>query len=158
MKAMVVRSAGKGFTPEERPVPEPGRGEVRIRVHACGVCFSDHLVADGVWPGLQLPRIPGHEIAGEIDAIGEGVSRFSLGDRVGLGWHGGHDGTCDPCLRGQFVQCVSRKVTGITVDGGYAEQVVAPAVAVARIPAELPASGARRSRNPSSDFRPGRVA
>jgi D-arabinose 1-dehydrogenase-like Zn-dependent alcohol dehydrogenase len=137
MKAMVVRAAGKGFTPEERPAPVPRRGEVRIRVHACGVCFSDHLVADGVWPGLQLPRVPGHEIAGEIDAIGEGVSRFSPGDRVGLGWHGGHDGSCDSCLRGQFVQCDSRKVTGITMDGGYAEQVVAPAVAVARIPAGM---------------------
>jgi propanol-preferring alcohol dehydrogenase len=134
MRAMVVRGAGQGFTPEERPVPDPGRGEVRIRIRACGVCYSDHLVADGAWPGLEYPRIPGHEIAGEIDAVGEGVLRFAKGDRVGLGWHGGHDGTCDRCLRGHLIQCVNAKITGLTADGGYAEYVVAPAVALARMP------------------------
>jgi alcohol dehydrogenase/propanol-preferring alcohol dehydrogenase len=137
MKAMVVREAGKGFTLEERPLLPPGRGEVRVRVHACGVCHSDYLVAGGVWPGLELPRVPGHEIAGVIDAMGEGVFGFSKGDRVGVGWHGGHDGTCDACLRGQFIHCVQRRITGISQDGGYAESVVVPSVAVARMPAGM---------------------
>ena len=115
-------------------MPTPGRGEVRIRVHACGVCHSDLFVTDGLWPGLALPRVPGHEIAGVIDAVGEDVARFKPGDRVGVGWHGGHDGTCAACLRGQFMFCEKHAVTGIAFDGGYAEQVVVPAVAVARIP------------------------
>lgn len=134
MKVMAVREAGKGFSLEDRPVPVPGRGEVRIRVHACGVCHSDHFVADGLWPGLSLPRVPGHEIAGVVDAVGEGAEQFHKGDRVGVGWHGGHDGTCDACLRGQLIHCVNGKVTGISSDGGYADYVVAPAVAVARMP------------------------
>jgi len=134
MKAMVVKSAGAGPVREERGVPEPGRGEVRVRVHACGLCYSDHLVVDAVWPGLELPRVPGHEIAGVVDAVGEGVDHVRAGDRVGIGWHGGHDGTCPACLKGKSLFCENGQITGITMDGGYAEYVVAPAVALARVP------------------------
>ena len=134
MKVMAVREAGKGFVAENRPVADPGRGEVRIRVHACGVCHSDHFVADALWPGLVLPRVPGHEVAGVIDAVGAGAEKFAKGDRVGVGWHGGHDGTCEPCTRGQFIHCVNQKITGISSDGGYGEYVIARAEAVARIP------------------------
>ncbi|HVP27534.1 MAG TPA: alcohol dehydrogenase catalytic domain-containing protein [Myxococcota bacterium] len=137
MKAMVVTAPKSPLRAEDRPTPKPGPGEVRIRVHACGVCHSDHFVVDGVWPGLVLPRIPGHEVAGVIDAIGEGVSGFAVGDRVGVGWHGRHDGTCAACLRGQFMFCARHAVTGIDFDGGYAEEIVVPAVAVARIPSTL---------------------
>ena len=133
MKSMVVHTANQPLVAEERPTPEPGPGQVRIQVHACGICHSDRFVTGQLWPGLELPRVPGHEIAGVIDAVGEGVTRFAAGDRVGLGWHGGHDGTCDPCLAGQFVHCASAQVTGISYDGGYAEYVIAPAVAVARL-------------------------
>ena len=133
MKAITVRKP-KSFVLEERPVPQPARGEVRIKVHACGVCHSDKLVRDALWPGVQLPRVPGHEVAGVIDAVGEGVARFRKGDRVGLGWHGGHDGTCDACLAGHFVHCRAGKITGITFDGGYGEYVIAQEVAVAPMP------------------------
>ena len=133
MKAMVVRAANEPLALEERPVPDPGPGQVRIKVHACGICHSDHFVTAQLWPGLELPRVPGHEIAGVIDAVGEGVTRFSSGERVGLGWHGGHDGTCDPCLSGHFINCEGAQVTGISFDGGYGEYVIAPAVAVARL-------------------------
>lgn len=133
MKVVAVHSPENRFVAEERPVPDPGPGQVRIKVHACGICHSDKYVAECLWPGLQLPRVPGHEIAGVIDAAGEGVTRFSPGDRVGLGWHGGHDGTCPRCLAGQFVHCEAEQVTGISFDGGYGEYVVAPAVAVARL-------------------------
>jgi len=134
MKAMVVRKAREPLACEERPLPEPGRGQVRIRVHACGVCHSDSFVTEGLWPGLRLPRIPGHEVAGVIDAVGEGVTTLQRGDRVGVGWHGGHDGTCRACLQGKFIQCEAGLVTGVTTDGGYAEALLAPAVAVAPLP------------------------
>jgi D-arabinose 1-dehydrogenase-like Zn-dependent alcohol dehydrogenase len=137
MKSMVVRSPKAPLVLENRPIPEPGRGEVRIRVHACGVCHSDTFVTDGLWPGLQLPRVPGHEVAGVLDAAGEAVTRFRVGDRVGLGWHGGHDGTCDACLRGKFIHCRNGRVTGIAYDGGYGEYVIAPEIAVAPIPEGL---------------------
>lgn len=133
MKAMVVRNANEPFVLEERPIPEPTPGQVRIKVHACGICHSDHLVAAGLWQGLELPRVPGHEIAGVIDAVGPDATRFSVGDRVGLGWHGGHDGTCDPCLSGHFLQCHNAQITAISFDGGYAEYVLASEVAVARL-------------------------
>jgi len=133
MQAMVVRTPNQPFVLEERPIPEPGPGEVRIKVHACGICHSDLFVTGQLWPGLELPRVPGHEIAGVIDALGQDVQRFAPGDRVGLGWHGGHDGTCDPCLSGHFIHCIGASVTGISFDGGYGEYVVAPAVAVARL-------------------------
>jgi alcohol dehydrogenase/propanol-preferring alcohol dehydrogenase len=134
MKAMVVKDAGKPLVLEERPTPDAGAGEVRVRVRACGVCHSDHFVTDALWPGLELPRVPGHEVAGVVDAVGEGVTVLGPGDRVGLGWHGGHDGTCDPCQRGKFIHCENARITGISFDGGYGEFVVAPAVALARIP------------------------
>jgi alcohol dehydrogenase/propanol-preferring alcohol dehydrogenase len=137
MKAMVVRTANASLVAEDRPLPEPGRGEVRIRVHACGVCHSDQFVTAGLWPGLQLPRVPGHEIAGVVDAVGDGVTRLRRGDRVGVGWHGGHDGTCRACLDGKFIHCEAVRITGVTMDGGYAEYVVAPAVAVAPLPEAL---------------------
>ncbi|HYN43177.1 MAG TPA: alcohol dehydrogenase [Thermoanaerobaculia bacterium] len=137
MKSMVVRTPRAPLVAEERPLPTPGPGEVRIRVHACGVCFSDHLVTDALWPGLALPRVPGHEVAGVVDALGDGVGQFAVGDRVGLGWHGGHDGTCEVCLTGRFIHCRNGRITGISFDGGYQEYLVAPAVAVARMPEGL---------------------
>jgi len=133
MKAIVVKAPNQ-LRLEDRPVPVPAPGEARVRVHACGVCHSDHFVTGALWPGLVLPRVPGHEVAGVVEALGEGVTHLSVGDRVGLGWHGGHDGTCDPCRRGRFVHCRQGKITGISFDGGYAEHVVAPAEALARIP------------------------
>ena len=134
MKAMVIQNGGEPLVAQERESPRPGPGQVRIQVHACGVCYSDHLVTQGVWPGLQLPRVPGHEIAGVIDAVGEGVTHLKEGDRVGLGWHGGHDGTCDPCLQGKYIHCENAVITGIGRDGGYAEEAIADAAAVARMP------------------------
>src|SRR4029077_2914484 len=104
-----------------------------------GICHSDELVKEGLWPGLQYPRVPGHEIAGRLDALGLGVTNWKKGDRVGVGWHGGHDFVCDQCRRGDFAMCVNRKVTGIDFDGGYAEYMIAPAEALALIPKELPA-------------------
>jgi D-arabinose 1-dehydrogenase-like Zn-dependent alcohol dehydrogenase len=137
MKAMVVRAARRPLVAEERPLPEPGAGQVRIRVHACGVCHSDHFVTEGLWPGLVLPRVPGHEVAGVVDAVGAGVASLRRGDRVGVGWHGGHDGSCRACLEGSFIHCEAARITGVTMDGGYAEALIAPAVAVAPLPDEL---------------------
>jgi D-arabinose 1-dehydrogenase-like Zn-dependent alcohol dehydrogenase len=122
----------------ERPIPEPSAGSVRIRVQACGICHSDALVQSGGWPGIEYPRVPGHEVAGVIDAVGPGVPTWTPGQRVGVGWHGGHCGHCDPCRRGDFFACVTGRITGISYDGGYAEYMIAPASAVARMPAELP--------------------
>jgi D-arabinose 1-dehydrogenase-like Zn-dependent alcohol dehydrogenase len=122
----------------EREVPEPGAGEVRVGVRACGICHSDALVKEGVWPGVQYPRIPGHEVVGVIDAVGPGVAGWKAGERVGVGWHGGHCGQCDTCRRGDFFACpVTQKITAITHDGGYAEQMIAPAASVARVPEGL---------------------
>ncbi len=122
----------------ERPIPEPSAGSVRIRVQACGICHSDALVKSGGWPGIEYPRVPGHEVAGVIDAVGPGVPSWKPGRRVGVGWHGGHCGHCDPCRRGDFFACVTGRITGISSDGGYAEYMIAPASALARMPAELP--------------------
>jgi D-arabinose 1-dehydrogenase-like Zn-dependent alcohol dehydrogenase len=121
----------------ERPIPEPGAGTVRIRVQACGICHSDSLVKEGVMPGIVYPRVPGHEVAGIIDAVGAGVSAWSVGQRVGVGWHGGYCGQCEPCRRGDFFACQTGQVTGLSFDGGYAEYMLAPASAVALVPAEL---------------------
>src|SRR5437660_8294932 len=142
MKAVQVSKPGVNFEVVERPIPEPGRGQVRIKVEACGICHSDALVKEGVWPGLQYPRVPGHEIAGRIDAIGADVTLWKPGQRVGVGWHGGHCFQCDPCRRGDFVNCKFEKITAITFDGGYSEYMVAPAEAVALIPEDLPADEA----------------
>jgi D-arabinose 1-dehydrogenase-like Zn-dependent alcohol dehydrogenase len=124
----------------EREVPEPGAGQVRVRVEACGVCHSDYLTVEGHWPGISYPRVPGHEIAGTIDALGRDVPGWAVGDRVGIGWHGGHCGYCESCRRGDFVTCrVAAQVPGISYDGGYSDFLIAPAVALARIPASLTA-------------------
>src|SRR4030095_5849942 len=120
--------------------PEPGRGQVRIQVQACGICHSDSLTKEGHWPGIEYPRVPGHEIAGVIDAIGAGVNGCNTGERVGVGWHGGHCGYCDSCRRGDFVTCqIAGRITGISFDGGYADYMIAPAAALAVIPEKLSA-------------------
>jgi D-arabinose 1-dehydrogenase-like Zn-dependent alcohol dehydrogenase len=139
MRAVQVSRAQGPFEVVERDVPEPGPRQVRIKVEACGICHSDALVKFGAYPGLVLPRVPGHEVAGTVDAVGAGVTAFKPGDRVGAGWHGGHDFECDSCRRGLFINCANAKVTGISFDGGFAEYTVVPAEAVARIPDKLTA-------------------
>jgi len=142
MKAVQVSKPGGNFEVVDRPIPEPARGQVRIKVEACGICHSDALVKEGLWPGLQYPRIPGHEIAGRIDAVGADVTLWKRGQRVGVGWHGGHCFQCDPCRRGDFNLCKFAKITAISFDGGYAEYMIAPAEAVATMPDDLPATEA----------------
>jgi D-arabinose 1-dehydrogenase-like Zn-dependent alcohol dehydrogenase len=134
MKAAQVPGPTAGFQVVEREIPEPGPGHVRIRVRACGVCHSDVLTKEGLWPGIQYPRVPGHEVAGIVDELGAGVSAWKKGQRVGVGWHGGHDGTCVECRRGDFRNCRNRKVTGISYDGGYQQYMVAPVEALVAIP------------------------
>ncbi len=137
MKVAQLPKAGAGFQIVERDIPQPGPGHVRIRVQACGVCHSDVLAKEGGWPGLVYPRVPGHEVAGVIDEVGPGVTLWEKGQRVGVGWHGGQDGTCLACRRGDFVNCANVKVTGFSYDGGYGEYMVAPIDAVARMPESL---------------------
>ena len=134
--AQVSRPKGP-FEIVERPIPEPGAGLVRIKVQACGICHSDSLTKEGAFPGIQYPRVPGHEVAGVIDAVGPGVAGWEPGQRVGVGWNGGYCGYCDHCRRGEFFACVRGQVTGISYDGGYGEYLVAPASAVALMPADL---------------------
>ena len=137
MRVAQVARAGGPLEIVERDIPEPGAGQVRIKVQACGICHSDALTKEGVFP-IKYPRVPGHEVAGLIDAIGAGVVRWSAGDRVGVGWNGGSCGYCDNCRRGDFFACLtSTNITGVTYDGGYAEYLIAPTDAVAAIPAEL---------------------
>lgn len=136
--AQVPRARGE-FEIVERPIPPTVPGTVRIKVAACGICHSDVLVKEGMWPGLKYPRVPGHEVTGTIDAVGEGVTSWSLGDAVGVGWHGGHCGHCAPCRRGDFFGCETRQITGISFDGGYAEYMVVPVSAAVRFPAGLAA-------------------
>jgi D-arabinose 1-dehydrogenase-like Zn-dependent alcohol dehydrogenase len=142
MKAVQISKAGGNFEVVERPVPEPKRGQVRIKVEACGICHSDVLVKEGHWPGLQYPRVPGHEVAGRIDAVGPDVTQWKPGERVGVGWHGGHCFICDPCRRGDFINCKTEKITGISFDGGYQEYMVVGAEAVASLPDDLSAEDA----------------
>jgi D-arabinose 1-dehydrogenase-like Zn-dependent alcohol dehydrogenase len=142
MKAAQISKAGGDWELVERDIPEPNAGQVRVKVEACGICHSDALVKEGLWPGLQYPRVPGHEVAGRIDAIGGNVTSWTVGQRVGVGWHGGHDFVCGQCGRGDFAMCVNRKITGIDFDGGYAEYMLAPASALAAIPDEVPAEEA----------------
>jgi D-arabinose 1-dehydrogenase-like Zn-dependent alcohol dehydrogenase len=142
MKAAQISKAKGDWELVERDIPEPGPGQVRVKIDACGICHSDALVKEGLWPGLQYPRVPGHEVAGRIDAVGENVTAWKTGQRVGVGWHGGHCFVCEPCRRGDFAMCINRKVTGIDFDGGYAEYMIAPAPALAAIPDELPAEEA----------------
>ena len=142
MKAAQISKAGGDWEVIERAIPEAGAGQVRVKVEACGICHSDTLVKEGLWPELQYPRVPGHEIAGRIDALGDNVTPWQKGQRVGVGWHGGHCFVCEQCRRGDFAMCVNRKVTGIDFDGGYAEYMVAPVSVLAAIPNELPAEEA----------------
>src|SRR5213083_802889 len=138
MKAAQISKPGGDWELIERDVPDPGAGQARVKVEACGICHSDSLVKEGLWPGLQYPRVPGHEIIRVVDAVGEGVKPWKNGQRVGVGWHGGNCGYCDHCRRGEFFACsVALLTTGISFDGGYAEYMVAPAEALARVPDEL---------------------
>jgi D-arabinose 1-dehydrogenase-like Zn-dependent alcohol dehydrogenase len=140
--AQVARPDGP-FEIVERPVPEPGAGEVRVRVQACGVCHSDAFTRKAMFPGISLPRVPGHEVIGTVDALGAGVSGWKIGDRVGVGWHGGQCGQCDNCRRGDFFACqVFHRITGITADGGYGEYMLAPTSGLARVPDGLSAEEA----------------
>jgi D-arabinose 1-dehydrogenase-like Zn-dependent alcohol dehydrogenase len=134
---MQVPAPGKNFELVQKEFPEPGPGFVRIRVQACGVCHSDTITRFGAFPGIQYPRVPGHEIAGVVDAVGADVPLFKPGQRVGLGWHGGHCNYCIPCRRGDFILCENGQVAGISYDGGYSDYVTAPANALAFIPGEL---------------------
>ncbi len=137
MKKIQVKSAGGSFKLVEEPMREPAARYVRVKVQACGVCHSDSVTKDGLFPGIVYPRSPGHEIMGVIDAVGEGTEPWKAGDRVGIGWHGGHCGRCESCRRGDFVTCVRLQVPGISYDGGYAEFVLAPFESLARVPSEL---------------------
>jgi len=137
MKAVQVPKAGADFQVVEREIPEPGAGQVRIRVQACGVCHSDFVTKEGIFPGISYPRVPGHEVAGVIDKLGPGVTSWKTGERVGVGWHGGQDGTCLECRRGDFINCVNALVCGVSYDGGYQEFMVAPVEALARMPESL---------------------
>jgi D-arabinose 1-dehydrogenase-like Zn-dependent alcohol dehydrogenase len=142
MKAAQISKAGGDWELIERAIPEPRVGQVRVKVEACGICHSDALVKEGLWPGLQYPRVPGHEIAGFIDELGDNVTAWTVGQRVGVGWHGGHDFVCDQCRRGDFAMCINRKVTGIDFDGGYAQYMIAPAAVLAALPDEVSAEEA----------------
>jgi D-arabinose 1-dehydrogenase-like Zn-dependent alcohol dehydrogenase len=142
MEVAQIPKPGADFQIVEREIPKPGAGQVRIKVQACGVCHSDELTKDGVWPGIQYPRVPGHEIAGVIDEVGAGVSAWKEGQRVGVGWHGGQDGTCLACRRGDFRNCRNLKIPGISYDGGYQQYMVAPVEALAAIPDSLSAAEA----------------
>src|SRR5580658_8994078 len=137
MKVAQISKAGGGFQIVEREIPKPGAGQVLIKVQACGVCHSDVLTVEGGWPGIQYPRVPGHEVAGTIDEVGDGVSVWKKGQRVGDGWHGGHDNTCRECRRGDFRNCRNQKIAGISYDGGYQQYMVAPVEALVAIPESL---------------------
>ena len=136
-RAFQVAAAGGEFELVQREFPEPGPGQVRIRVQACGVCHSDSITKYGLFPGIQYPRIPGHEVAGVIDAVGADVPVFKVGQRVGLGWHGGHCNYCTPCRRGDFILCENQQIAGISYDGGYADYAITPANVLALIPDEV---------------------
>lgn len=137
MKVAQISKPGSAFEIIEREIPEPDAGQVRIRVQACGICHSDVLTKDGLIPGIQYPRIPGHEVAGVIDELGAGVSVWTKGQRVGVGWHGGHDNTCRECRRGDFIHCQNMKIPGVHYDGGYQQYMLAPMEALAAIPDTL---------------------
>src|SRR6185312_10759970 len=151
MRSVQVSKPGGPLEMVERNIPEPGPLQVRIKVQACGVCHSDSFTKEGLFPGIQYPRVPGHEIAGVIDAIGKGIttttttnstSDWKEGQRVAVGWHGGHCGHCESCRRGDFVTCSYAQVPGISYDGGYSDYVIVPHEAVAHVPDELPATEA----------------
>jgi D-arabinose 1-dehydrogenase-like Zn-dependent alcohol dehydrogenase len=131
--AQISGPKGK-FEIVERLIPQPAPGTIRVKVAACGICHSDSLVKEGLWPGIQYPRVPGHEVAGTVDAVGAGVAGWTPGQPVGVGWHGGNCGRCDPCRRGDLFACETQQITGISFDGGYGEYMIAPVSAVARFP------------------------
>jgi D-arabinose 1-dehydrogenase-like Zn-dependent alcohol dehydrogenase len=137
MKAAQISKPGGDFEIVDREIPKPTAGHVLIKVQACGVCHSDSFTKEGSWPGIQYPRVPGHEIAGVIDELGAGVTGWNKGQRVGVGWHGGHDGTCLQCRRGDFGNCQNLKVAGISYDGGYSQYMVAPVEALTVMPEGL---------------------
>ena len=137
MKAAQVPKPGGEFEIVDRPIPQPDAGQVRIQVKACGICHSDVLVKEGLLPGIQFPRVPGHEVAGVVDEVGAGVTAWKKGQRVGVGWHGGHDNTCRECRRGDFRNCRNGKISGVSYDGGYQQYMVAPQEAVVAIPETL---------------------
>jgi len=134
MRVAQISRAGGEFELVDRPIPNPKRGEVRVKVEACGVCHSDMFTKEGGWPGIQYPRVPGHEVAGILDQLGDDVIGWRKGQRVGVGWHGGHDGTCIWCRRGDFGNCENMQVSGISYDGGYAEYMIAPVSALVAMP------------------------
>jgi len=142
MKVVQASKANAPFEVVSRDVRDPGPGEIRVEVEACGVCHSDAVTRSGAYPGLKLPRVPGHEIAGRVDAVGAGVTAWKAGDRVGVGWHGGHCFQCTPCRKGDFINCEKAQITGVTSDGGYAEYAVVRSEAAARIPDGLDAADA----------------
>jgi D-arabinose 1-dehydrogenase-like Zn-dependent alcohol dehydrogenase len=142
MRVVQIPRPKAPFEIVERPIPEPTAGTVRIKVQSCGVCHSDSVVKDGLFPGIEYPRVPGHEVAGLIDAVGPNVPDLKVGQRVGVGWHGGNCFHCDQCRRGNFFACTTVQTTGISFDGGYAEYMIAPASAVALFPTELPPNDA----------------
>jgi D-arabinose 1-dehydrogenase-like Zn-dependent alcohol dehydrogenase len=137
MKAAQVPKAGADFQIVEREIPKPGAGQVRIKVQACGVCHNDVFTKEGSWPGIEYPRVPGHEVAGLIDELGANVSAWKKGQRVGVGWHGGQDNTCRSCRRGDFRNCENLKIPGISYDGGYQQYMLAPVEALVPIPESL---------------------
>jgi D-arabinose 1-dehydrogenase-like Zn-dependent alcohol dehydrogenase len=137
MKAAQIGKPGAGFEVVEREIPRPGAGQVRIKVQACGICHSDVLTVEGAWPGIEYPRVPGHEVAGIVDEVGSGASAWKKGQRVGVGWHGGQDNTCPECRRGDFRNCRNLKIAGISYDGGYQQYMVAPVEALVAIPDSL---------------------
>jgi D-arabinose 1-dehydrogenase-like Zn-dependent alcohol dehydrogenase len=137
MKVAQVPKPGADFQIVDREVPQPGAGQVRIKVQACGVCHSDAVTKEGGFPGIEYPRVPGHEVAGVIDEVGAGVTTWKTGQRVGVGWHGGHDGTCLQCRRGDFGNCRNFKIAGVSYDGGYQEYMIAPVEALAALPETL---------------------
>jgi D-arabinose 1-dehydrogenase-like Zn-dependent alcohol dehydrogenase len=138
MRAVQVGKPKAALEVVERDVPEPGPGTLRIKVQACGVCHSDSLTKEGMWPGIEYPRVPGHEVVGLVDALGPNVAGWTVGERVGVGWNGGYCGYCEACRRGEFFACqTATRVTGITSDGGYADYMIAQSSAVARVPKEL---------------------
>lgn len=142
MKAAIIKEAGGDFIIEEVNQPKPAKKEVLIKVEACGICHSDNFVKEGGFPGLEYPRIPGHEVVGIIEEVGDSVTNWKKGQRVGVGWHGGHCFECVPCRRGDFINCENAKVSGISYDGGYAEYMTAPQEALANIPEELSSTDA----------------
>ncbi|WP_260703101.1 alcohol dehydrogenase [Edaphobacter flagellatus] len=143
MRVVQVARAGGDLEMVEREIPEPGPGKVRVKVQACGICHSDSVTKEGLFPGIQYPRVPGHEVIGVVDKIGDGVKEWKVGQRVGIGWHGGNCGYCHNCRRGDFFACTNDlETTGVSFDGGYAEYLVAPAIGLAEVPEGLSAAEA----------------